>query len=223
MNELTICAISDTHGKHLLLDLTSYKADVLVYAGDWTAGHDIAFSETSEFLSWLEEQPFAHKILIAGNHEVTIERYHTHFEEMLQDYPSITYLNNSSTTINGINFFGSPYSNNFYNWAFMEEEPALKKIWAKIPKDTNVLITHGPAYGQMDKVKHPNGRDPNVGSKSLTKIKKSLVGTLKLHISGHIHEASGVEVQDSIINICASVLDEKYKLVNKPKLVTIKG
>ena len=216
---MKLVCISDTHGKHRQLDLP--PGDVLIHAGDWTGGQDIAFVETEDFLSWFEDQPHEHKILIAGNHEVTVERQYKFFTELLESYPSITYLHNSETVINGIKFYGSPYSNEFYNWAFMEHEFKLQDIWDMIPDDTNVLITHGPAYGCNDRVNNHHGADPHVGSQSLHYRKLELGNSLKAHISGHIHEAYGITTTGDILNICASILNEHYKLVNKPIVVDI--
>ena len=70
---MTLCCISDTHGKHDELDLTKYPANVLVHAGYWTGGRDRGFAETEGFLHWFAVQPFEHKILIAGNHEIQVE------------------------------------------------------------------------------------------------------------------------------------------------------
>ena len=219
---MKICCISDTHGKHRDLDLSEYKADVLIHAGDWTGGRDLGLSETAGFLSWFSQQPFTYKICIAGNHEVQVEAGEDHFRELLLMYPDIIYLQDSSVTIKNINFYGSPYSNEFFDWAFMEDEYDLINRWRLIPYDTNVLITHGPAYGCHDLVKHAYGRDPHVGSKSLTKRKQELLGTLKCHISGHIHEnGSKVVTSGNLQNVCASVLDEKYQLVNNPIITEV--
>lgn len=218
---MTIVAISDTHGRHNQLDMSKYPADVLIHAGDWTRGRDLGLSETIEFLEWLEAQPYKHKLFIAGNHEVQVEADQARFSHILSTYPSITYLHHKTITIDGINFYGSNYSNEFCGWAFMKKELGLEEIWDKIPDDTNVLITHGPAYGTHDQVKHAYGCDPNVGSESLVYRKRELEGTLKLHISGHIHEAYGISGTNPT-NICASVLNENYQLVNNPIIITIK-
>ena len=217
---MKICCISDTHGSHHQLDMTQYKADMLVFAGDWTRGRDLALGETEDFLDWLDEQPYKHKVVIAGNHEVTVERYEEDFNTLIAAYPDITYLNNESATIDGIKFYGSPYSNEFCNWAFMEEEVLLIDIWDKIPDDTNVLITHGPAYGCNDLVNNFYSRDPHVGSQSLSYRKKELKD-LKVHISGHIHEAYGINTTGDTINVCPSILNEKYQLTNKPIIVEV--
>jgi len=220
---MQLTCISDTHGRHD--QLTLEPGDVLLFAGDWTGGSDIDFKETHDFLKWLSAQPFNHKIFIAGNHELQVEANPEQFREILLSYPDVIYLENSGVTIDGINFWGSPYSNEFFNWAFMEDEWDLAAIWSKIPDNTNVLITHGPAYGSHDLVKRSYGQDPHVGSKTLTERKKALKGTLKAHIVGHIHEGAGMsEFQystGSYYNINVSVLNEKYQLVNKPIILEI--
>lgn len=213
---MRIAAISDTHGRHHALDMEEHKATILIHSGDWTKGKDEGLAETQNFLSWLSEQSYDHKIIIAGNHEKTIAANPQMFRELLLQYPDITYLENSEVIIEGIKFYGSPYSNRFGAWAFMDDDIALARIWTEIPDDTNVLITHGPAYGVNDVVKYAYGRDPHVGSQSLTHRKKELESTLKYHISGHIHEAYGVQENANCINICASILDENYNFVNKP-------
>jgi Icc-related predicted phosphoesterase len=219
---MKICCISDTHGKHNQLDLSQYSADVLIHAGDWTARQDYSFSETKKFLEWFSKQSFSRKLLIAGNHELQVEADIENFLHLVACYPNITYLHNSEVTINNIKFYGSPYSNEFYNWAFMEKELNLSKIWAKIPEDTNVLITHGPAYKTLDLVASTYGREnPHVGSESLHHRKLTIRDNLKLHISGHIHESYGIKRTPTCINICPSVLDERYQLVNKPIVITI--
>lgn len=216
---MTLCCISDTHGRHRDLDLSQYSADVLIHAGDWTKGRDLGLSETKDFLEWLSIQPFTHKIFIAGNHEVAVEASTRYFDEIMLNYPNLIYLQNSETIINGVKFYGSPYSNEFNDWAFMKDDIALSHIWETIPDDTQVLITHGPAYGCHDQVKQAYGRNPHVGSKSLHCRKLALQDTLKVHISGHIHEAAGTSIIANCTNICASVLNENYQLINKPTLI----
>lgn len=218
---MKICCISDTHGKHNQLDLSQYPADVLVHAGDWTQGRDSNFSESMEFLNWFASQDYKYKILVAGNHEKTVELDNRYFYNILESYPTINYLQDSAIVIEGLKFYGSPRSNKFCNWAFMGDELSLDKYWQKIHNDTNVLITHGPAYRCNDHVKRSYWRDPHVGSQSLHYRKKELEGTLKLHISGHIHEAYGISGA-SPINVCASVLNEHYELVNPPVIVQVK-
>lgn len=215
---MTICCISDTHNQHNVLDLSDYPADVLVHAGDFTnSGKDV---EIINFLEWFNDQPYEYKVLIAGNHDLSLESNPEWFAHLLNRYPNIIYLKDTYTTIHGKKFYGSPYSNEFFNWAFMEEEPQLQKIWSKIPDDTNVLITHGPAYGIHDLVLRPSGRDPHVGSKTLLERRKQLPN-LQAHITGHIHEAYGASTTDDIQNACPCIVDFHYKPINEPIILEI--
>ena len=216
---MKICCISDTHGKHHKLDLSQFKTDILVHAGDFTRSSK-SQTEVIVFLEWFEAQDFKYKILIAGNHEIMIEKDPDWFWEVLKRFPGITYLENSSTTIDGIKIFGSPCSNSFGNWAFMHNDSGLSRIWDEIPSDIHILISHGPAYGSGDLVNNTFSADPHVGSKSLTARKKELT-ELILHISGHIHEGYGVTQTGDCTNISASVLNERYKLVNDPIVIEI--
>ena len=217
---MLICSISDTHGKHQQLDLMKFPADVIVHAGDWTKGSDLGLSETLDFFNWFGKQPFKYKICIAGNHERQIEAS-TGIEELAASF-GVTYLEDNYIIIEDVKFYGSPYSNEFCNWAFMEEEFELQDIWGKIHEDTNVLITHGPAYKCNDKVKNSYGSTPNVGSTTLRSKKLAIQDSLKLHISGHIHEAYGIDKSNpNFTSICPAVLNERYQLVNAPIIMEI--
>jgi hypothetical protein len=36
----------------------------------------------------------------------------------------------------------------FYDWAFLKHRgDAINEIWKKIPKDVDILVTHGPPLG----------------------------------------------------------------------------
>ena len=218
---MKVCCISDTHGKHNEIDFTDFQdCSVLVHAGDWTKGTKDQNTENIQFLEWLEDLDFEHKILICGNHELLVEKYPEHFQELLENVaPSVTYLMNSSVVIDGIKFYGSPYSNEFCGWAFMEYDHDLQTIWNKIDLDTDVLVTHGPAYMAHDLVNNNWSRNPNQGSHSL-QVRKTMLPQLKVHASGHIHEAYGTSEDstrtNSWTNVCSSILDENYKMVNKP-------
>ena len=66
----------------------------------------------------------------------------------------------SGIEIEGIKFWGSPWSNQFGNWAFMADDITLyEQAWSKIPEDTQVLITHGPAKGLGDEVYQTYGNE----------------------------------------------------------------
>lgn len=64
-------AISDTHGKHkdLLPDLP--PADIFIHCGDFTKMS--RESEFNKFCTFIEQLPYKHKIVIAGNHDFGLE------------------------------------------------------------------------------------------------------------------------------------------------------
>ena len=58
--------MSDTHGVHRhLKDLP--EADILVHSGDFTMSGSEA--EALDFLEWLCDLLYRHKVLVAGNHD----------------------------------------------------------------------------------------------------------------------------------------------------------
>jgi Icc-related predicted phosphoesterase len=118
--------------------------------------------------------------------------------------------------IEGCTIWGSAITPWFFNWAFNRKRGNdINKHWKLIPSDTQLLITHGPAYGILDAVEN----EKHVGCVDLLKKVKEVMP--KVHITGHIHEAYGrVKIGDTLF-INASVLNEAYQLVNTPQTFQI--
>lgn len=208
---MRITAISDTHNKHKYIDTRAFKgSDIVIHAGDFTSNGNL--EQTKSFLSWYSSLDIPHKILVAGNHD--FKAASITFDEVLEQFPNITYLYNSSVTINGYKIWGSPFSTTFGRWAFMRDDDDLSKIWKTIPSDTDIVVTHGPAYGNGDRVQEAYGRDPNVGSVSLYN-KLAKLRKLKLHVTGHIHESQGLYIS-KWTTINASICDLAYVPFNQP-------
>ena len=122
-------------------------------------------------------------------------------------------MNDSGVTIHGINIWGSPITPWFYDWAFNRERGVeINKHWKLIPKNTDILITHGPPSGILDLV----NADRTVGCEDLLKRINSIKP--KVHVFGHIHEAYGSEVSGYTKFINSSILDEHYEIKNNPIL-----
>ena len=139
--------------------------------------------------------------------------------EKLKEYPDIIYLQDQSVMIEDVKFYGSPYQPEFYNWAFnLPRGEKLKQKWGLIPKDTDVLITHGPPYGIGDFVPYRGGEF--VGCKDLEETIITLPN-LKAHIFGHIHCGYGHINKNFIQYVNASICDESYNPIQKPILITI--
>ena len=84
-----------------------------------------------------------------------------------------------------------------------------------IPDDTDILLTHGPAFGILDGV----FEGEKVGcSDLLDKIKRIKP---KIHAFGHIHEAYGQYEKDGTTFINACNVNRNYWLVNPPIVVEV--
>lgn len=199
-------AISDTHCRHRSLKLP--KGDVLLHAGD--ISYRSSRQEIEDFLDWFGKQPFTYKIFIAGNHDFFFEREK---EELIRKLlpEGVLYLKEEACIIDGIKIWGSPYTPWFFRWAFNKRRgDALAKHWRLIPDDTDVLLTHGPAYGILDTVIN----EQHAGDKDL--LKRILEIKPYVHVCGHIHESYGMvkRLGTQFINAC--ILNEAYEMVNKP-------
>jgi predicted phosphodiesterase len=69
---MRIVAISDTHTMERNFQIPD--GDVLVHCGDFT--YKGRQEEITDFLDWFLDLPHKNKILIAGNHDVTLEKNH---------------------------------------------------------------------------------------------------------------------------------------------------
>lgn len=189
--------------------MTIPEGDCLIFCGDMSYRGDL--SEISDFALFLKNLPHRHKIVIAGNHDFSFEDERKDQAEGFIKSSGAIYLNDSGTQINKIKFWGSPIQPYFHNWAFNRERgEEIKKHWDLIPPDTDVLITHGPPKGILDKTK----RDEEVGCEEL--LKKVLEVNPKIHAFGHIHEGYGVFKQNKTIFINASNLNFRYQYTNPP-------
>ena len=142
--------LSDTHCKHNEIQVPF--GDFLVFCGDMSYKGDL--QEVESFSLFLKKLPHKHKIVIAGNHDFSFEDQRKHQAEELITSAGAHYLNDSSLQIDKIKFWGSPIQPYFRNWAFNRERgEEIKQYWNLIPLDTDVLITHGPPKGILDKTK----------------------------------------------------------------------
>lgn len=75
-NKIRIVCMSDTHAltRHIKFDIPD--GDIFIHAGDFSAcGKQ---SEIQEFNEWLGELPHKHKLVIAGNHELSFDHKFVH-------------------------------------------------------------------------------------------------------------------------------------------------
>lgn len=186
---MKILAISDTHGK--LPDMSAYEADVFIHAGDicpnwtfdWIGDGPIQMNwMDSHFFPWLNNIRAKHKLLTLGNHD-GIGQFLMELRKQSQE--GTHWLIDQSVEIDGVNFWGTPWTYAPFNqaqWAYGKiEKGALKPVWDLIPDKTDVLITHSPPFEILDAC--PAGK---IGCRHLQRRSLSLP-QLKLQVFGHAH------------------------------------
>lgn len=205
--------ISDTHGMHDQLSLP--PCDILFHCGDLTS--DMGQANLRNFCIWFDNQVAKHKVFIAGNHDGAFEVWPDQARELVRQYckPNVHYLEDSGVTIECIKIWGSPVQPRFHDWHFNRNRGAdIKRHWDMIPRDTEILLTHGPAVGYgdwspYDKV-HTGCEDL---LNALMEIKP------RFHAYGHIHNGYGVRWLEDTCLINASSCNERYKIVNPPIVI----
>jgi Icc-related predicted phosphoesterase len=203
---MRLVAISDTHNQALrkLPD-----GDVLIHAGDATNMGSL--SEIQQFAKWFGRMPHKYKLFTPGNHDISFQDNEPLARRITTDV-GVTVLIDQSFVIDGVKFYGSPWQPEFCDWSYnLPRGRELAAKWDLIPKDVNVLITHGPPRGILDMV----GRRGDIGCEDLrTAVMKRK--KLKAHIFGHIHYSYGM-VNDGIRRFYnAAICDERYQPVNAP-------
>jgi len=203
---------SDTHGRHdLINDLPD--GDVFVHAGDFM-NSGLHPEEIISFNRWLAKQPIEHKLVCGGNHDRLFQLSRLLARELLTD---ATYLENTGVSIGGISFWGSPYTPEFLNWAFMYRRGAeAERVWAQIPTGLDVLITHGPPYGILEQTA-AGGED--LGCVELLKAVKAKKP--RVHIFGHIHGGAGTFENGDTRFINAAYLDEQYRQAKPAGIIRV--
>jgi len=176
---VTIAIASDTH--ELEKEIEVPDADVFIHCGDFTM-FSRSVRAIREFNDWLGELPHRDRIIVPGNHDAFLEN-----PTNRKLISNATILINEGVEIEGgLRIWGTPNTPvgpGF--WVPSAEE--RRRIYARIPSETDVLISHGPPRGILD---HAPGSSFHAGDQELldavTRVKP------RLHVFGHIHGAYGI-------------------------------
>jgi predicted phosphodiesterase len=222
---MRITVISDTHTRHDDITNDLPGGDLLLHSGDFmNSGY--GEKDIVNFCKWFDAiDNYDTKVFIAGNHDRLFENQPELAKEIYSSYKSINYLQDEELSLyfdgpNGefpednIHIYGSPWQPAFYAWAFNLPRNGIELAgkWEGIPSNTDILLTHGPAWGTLDTVK---GREwDNLGCEMLAE--RIQIVKPKIHVCGHIHSGYGYEFKDGTHFFNASVLDERYEYTQKP-------
>lgn len=213
-DKVRFVCISDTHSNGKSLEEIP-EGDVFIHAGDFTCIGKV--QEVEDFNHFLGTLPHRHKIVIAGNHELTFDekffsmtgplKSNSHLSKETMENCRIAlekknkskmsdlltkclYLQDSETVVYGLRIYGSPWQPEFHSWAFncKRGEDIMKK-WNKIPEGIDVLVTHGPPLGRGDICVS----ERHEGCADLLSTIQQRVRP-KFHIFGHIHEGRDLDL-----------------------------
>lgn len=215
---MRIVCISDTHGMHDKIKRMP-EGDVLIHAGDLT--NEGIPAEIFEAFAWLSKQKYERIIAVPGNHDFGFEKIDALPRVLKSKFPNVELLVDSDTIIGGLRVFGSPWQPWFNDWAFnFLPGPAgiaqARKKWEMIPDDTAILVTHGPVHRKLDETL----RRKHVGCVAL-KDRIAKIPNLRLHVSGHVHEAYGAEKDGDVLYVNACTCDAQYFPDNPPIVVDL--
>jgi len=205
---MRLVLLSDSHGQHEGLAVPD--GDVLVHAGDFCLYGSMTC--VSDFAGFLDALPHRHKVVVAGNHDFALQVDPVRARKRLAH---AHYLFDSAVEIDGLRFWGSPWQPEFMGAFNLPRGRDLERVWARIPDDTDVLVTHGPPQGVLDRTW--DGRV--VGCEHL----RARVAEVRprLHVFGHIHEARGECEMDGTRFVNASVCGPGLTIAHPPVVVDL--
>ena len=180
------------------------------------------------FKTWAESLPCDKVIFIAGNHELHFPNHYEYYKKMFPNNSKVTYLCHEEYTYLGSDgkeyrIFGTPYCQEFGNWAFMLLDSELREKYSEIPENLDILLTHDQCYGYGDILLQkdcPWATGEHIGNKPLTEA--VLEKQPKYLFTAHLHSVDHNCVminQTKRYNV--SLKDESYQAVYSPLYLEI--
>jgi len=204
---ISVVAMSDSHSMHSTLQGDWPTADIFVHTGDLTQYG--TREELQSAIAWLGSLPFMHKIVIAGNHDIGLDKTCTYRSALARRggtyatpeeiealiatmrQNNIIYLSPEKPSVKllvkecCVEIYGLPFSPlSIGPSAFMR--PRTEDTWAEVGgSHYDILLSHTPPRGHLDQ----NRRGDHIGCDhflaAIERIKPTVV------VFGHIHEARG--------------------------------
>lgn len=244
ISKIRIVCLSDTHSLQSYIKFDIPNGDILIHSGDFSKCGKL--QEVQEFNEWLGTLPHQHKLVIAGNHELSFDSSFTHpfsnsnqrskhSSGLLDTMPTLGHskesLQESISTQN--------IKDHLTNCTYLEDsgiELYGLKFWGSPWQPEFCRWAFNLKRGQeiLDKWNLiPDDIDilithtPPIGFNDLccSKVRAGDVELLmtvqkrvkpKYHIYGHVHEAYGLSSDGKIIFINASTCNIEYLPVNPP-------
>lgn len=242
MEGIKLICISDTHSKHSRLKLPI--GDILIHCGDFTSTGKK--NEIIKFKEWYNQRNYQYKLLIAGNHDITLDkeyyitrgakRFHYHQNRNDNNNNNLENIVNECRDIikdetEGVIYLEDEQKNIFIN---NEEISIYGSPWQPEFCDWAFNAERGTQLQQIWS-NIPSNLDilmthgPPLGHGDLTAdgIRCGCADLLdvvvarppRVHIFGHIHEGYGVTSNGKTLFVNASTCDYNYRPDNEPIVI----
>ena len=207
---MQISIISDTHNEHEKLGPLS--GDVLIHCGDMFNLFREDADELEKMDAWFGRQHFDLILCTGGNHDLALQNK---LKSSSAPFSNAIYLQDQLYVHKGVSFYGAPWTPFLRGHAFFKEDYELQRKWAKIPRETDVLITHTPPAGILD----VSSRGLKLGCEYLAEALQDR--SPRLHCFGHVHAGAGVHDTGGTRFVNASSVNSKFELARQPHILVL--
>ncbi|WP_310496434.1 metallophosphatase domain-containing protein [Sandarakinorhabdus sp.] len=208
--ETRVTVISDTHCRHDEIVLPT--GDLLIHCGDMFNLSTKAPEQILAMDEWFGKQKFAQILCTGGNHDRQLE---AELSRQAQPFRNAHFLKDEIVEFRGLKIFGAPWVPELRTHAFFRDPSALAAAWARVPPDIDILVTHTPPKGILDR----SSRDRSLGCPSLAKELRRI--SPRVHCFGHVHAAAGRQRLGKTLFINASSYDGNTGAMRPPVTFTL--
>jgi Icc-related predicted phosphoesterase len=202
---MKIVIVSDTHEKHE--ELGELRGDVLIHCGDSGYGFGRAAGAVDRLDDWFGRQAFELILCIGGNHDFELQETVGVRDPVFRN---AHYLQDASVRYKGLTFYGTPWVPELIRWAYYLPPSEMRDKWKLIPQGTDVLISHSPPRGVLDR----NRRGKSCGCPDL--LRRVVEVSPRVHCFGHVHASAGTLELEGTTFVNASVIDSQYQIARRP-------
>lgn len=197
---VSVTIISDTHAMHGSLSLPG--GDVLIHCGDMLDLFDRDAAALTDIDDWFGRQDYPTILVTGGNHDLALE---TALARTEQPFRNARYIQDERLTVAGLDIYAAPWVPELASHAFYLDDEALRDKWAAIPTGLDILITHVPPTGILDR----SSRGHSHGCRHLAAQIERIAP--RLHCFGHVHASAGeVRIGDTLfVNASSAISGER--------------